>query len=275
MRGLHGLYVGADEVYQHDIATMKQYRPDYFRITLHKSLRRAGYESVDGDADSSKGKKNTAGNTEKLDSSLSRTKSKIFELGMCNPWEYFVTLTLNKEIHNRHDLSNYKKKLSTWIKNYNRLNETQIKYLLIPEQHKDGSYHMHGLMMNIPIEHLTEFADTDKLPLKILIKIKQGRKIYNWEAYAKAFGYITVEPILNAESVSKYITKYITKDMMKTRINLNDHLYYCSLGLKRAETIYKGYLTKDLTADYENEHVKIKTARTFEEAISYFVDDNE
>lgn len=83
----------------------------------------------------------------------------IFELALCNDWEWFVTLTLNPEYHDRKDLKSYKKKLLTWIKNYNRTQKTNIKYLLIPENHQDGSWHMHGLMMGIPEEHLREFTE--------------------------------------------------------------------------------------------------------------------
>lgn len=261
------------EVYQRDIAILKQYRADYYKITLHRTLRRTGYEAVDGDDKSSRSKKNTAKNADKLDSSLSRTRAKIFELAMCNEWRYFVTLTLNPEYHDRKDLGTYKRKLSIWIKNYNRLHDINVKYLLIPEQHKDGSWHMHGLMMDLPTEHMQEFTIEEKLPLKMLSEIEIGNTIYNWPAYAKAFGYISISKIRNAESVSKYITKYITKNLLKTRITLNDHLYYASHGLKHAEVIYKGQLRKDFDEDYGNEYVKIKTFKTFEDAMLYFTDD--
>lgn len=66
--------------------------------------------------------------------------------------------------------------------------------------------------------------------------------------------------------------KYITKDLTKTRIGLNDHLYYCSQGLKRSELIYTGQLTKEIDEDYSNDYVKIKTLQSFDEAIGYFVD---
>lgn len=237
-------------------------------------LRRAGYEAIEGDSDGKKriGKKNTAENDGKLEASISRTRSAIYELALCNDWEWFVTLTLNPEYHNRKDLNSYKKKLSTWIKNYNRTHETNIKYLLIPENHQDGSWHIHGLMMGIPKEHLREFTEQEKLPIKILIELKRGHKIYTWEAYGKRFGYITISEIRHLESVSKYIAKYITKDLTKTRIGLNDHLYYCSQGLKRSELLYTGGLTKKLDEDYSNEYVKIKTVQSFDEAIAYFVD---
>lgn len=235
-------------------------------------MRRAGYEAVDGEPE--KGKKNSAGNTDKLDESLSRTRATIFELAMCNEWEYFLTLTLNPEQHDRHDLNDYKKKLSVWIKNYNRLHGTKIKYLLIPELHNDRkSWHMHGLVMELPETHLTEFKATETLPVAILIEIAKGNKVYDWPAYRKAFGYITITKIRNAESVSKYITKYITKDLIKTKIELNNHLYYCSKGLKRAEKLHQGKITRDFDEDFGNEYVKIKTLRSFDDAMLYFTDE--
>ena len=266
---MNGLNVSGREVYERDIAVLKQYRPDFFKITLHKTLRRAGYEAVDGEPE--RGRKNTAGNERKLSESLSRSRSAIFELALCNPWEWFVTLTLNPEYHNRKDLKNYKKKLSAFLKNYNRLHQTTIKYLLIPELHHDKvHWHMHGLMMGLPEEHLKAFSEKEKLPIQMIIEIKKGNQIFRWPAYEKAFGYITISKIRSGEAVSKYITKYITKDLNDTRIDLNDHLYYCSKGLKRTEKLYQGPLTKELEADYSNEYVQIKTVRTLEEALTYF-----
>ncbi len=266
--------MSGNEIYQRDIATLKKYREDYYKITLHKVIHRAGYEyeAVDGEAGQRKGKKNTADNEGKLGASLSRTKLTIFELAICNDWEWFATLTLNPEYHDRKDLRNYKKKLSTWIKNYNRLHQTNIQYLLIPENHKDGSWHMHGLIAGLPIEQLHEFTEDEKLPIRILIEIARGHKLYSWPAYAKAFGYISISKIISLTSVSKYITKYITKGLIETRIGKNEHLYYCSQGLKRAEIIYQGALTKDLDEDFSNEYVKIKTVQSLEEATSYFTD---
>lgn len=261
-------------MYQTDVATLKKYREDYYKITLHKMIRRAGYEAIEGDGSKHRaGIKSTAGNSTKLEESLSRTRATIFELALCNDWEWFVTMTLNPEYHDRKDLNSYKKKLSTWLKNYNRIHRTNIKYLLIPEQHADGqSWHMHGLMMGLPEGHLHEFTEQERLPIKILIEIKRGHKVYTWAAYAKAFGYISITEIRHIESVSKYITKYITKNLTETKIELNDHMFYASKGLKRAEKIYQGKLTKDLDEDFSNDYVKIKTVKSFDDAIQYFVD---
>ena len=173
-------------------------------------------------------------------------------------------------------MKTYKVKLSTFIKNYNRIHNTNIKYLLIPELHGDGiNYHMHGLMMGLPTEHLHEFTENEKLPIKILIEIAHGQRLYSWPAYEKTFGYITMSEIKNIENVSKYITKYITKDLMRTKIGLNEHLYYCSQGLKRAEIIFEGKLTKDLDEDFSNDYVKLKMLRNLAEAQAYFIAEGE
>lgn len=237
-------------------------------------IRRAGYEAIEGDDGRQRtGKKNTADNEEKLSASLSRTRATIYELALCNDWKWFVTLTLNPQKFDRADLKTYKSKLSTFIKNYNRIHDANVKYLLVPELHEDRTnYHIHGLMMGLPVEHLREFTEQERLPIKILIELKRGHKVYTWEAYEKKFGYITITEIRHLECVSKYITKYITKDLAKTRIGLNDHLYYCSQGLKRSELIYTGQLMKELDEDFSNEYVKVKTVQSFDEAIAYFVD---
>ena len=41
------------------------------------------------------------GNDSKLANNLSRAKSKIFELSLCNKWEYFVTFTFDSSKRNR------------------------------------------------------------------------------------------------------------------------------------------------------------------------------
>ena len=77
---MNGLHVDRRKVYESDIATLKKYREDYYKITLHRQIRRAGYEAIDGEEEHRSGKKNTVKNEEKLQASLSRTKSRIFEL---------------------------------------------------------------------------------------------------------------------------------------------------------------------------------------------------
>ncbi|MCI9655965.1 MAG: hypothetical protein HFF45_08095 [Lawsonibacter sp.] len=267
---LNGLRINESGVYRNDIATLKKIGALY-RITLHKRKRVSGYEAIERE---NKDRGHNRGEAEKLATNISRARGKIFELAMSNSWTWFTTFTLSPEKYDRTELTSYKK-LATWIRNHNRIHEVQIRYLIIPELHADGkSWHFHGLLEGVPREELEEFREEKgkKLPIQILIEIKKGNQIYNWPAYQKAFGYITLSEIRNGIAVSKYICKYLTKGLNETGVGLQKHLYYCSQGLKRAELIYEGHLTKELDEDYSNEYVKIKTVQSFDEAIAYFVD---
>jgi hypothetical protein len=185
-------------------------------------------------------------NTEKLTESLVRTKSKVFELSFCNPWEWFFTGTLSPA-YDRENLAQFKKELTQWIRNYNRLKSVSIKYLLIPEKHKDGkTWHMHGFFMGLPVEHLRQFVIGDRMGKKIADKVKKGETVYNWLSYANKFGWVCLEPIRSHEGVTKYMTKYINKDLEKSVTALNANKYYRSLHLRQSETVKKGVLTVDV-----------------------------
>lgn len=261
-----------DSVYQRSYATLKRYNDSCYKVVLMKSCRLPGFEES---GMIKTGKRNSAGNTAKLEASISRTKSRVTELALCNPWEYFVTLTLDKEKYNRHDLPTFKKHLSKFLNNLRFRYGWNIKYLLIPEQHKDGAWHMHGLFMGIPSSELATFSLHDHLPMKVLHMLSAGRKIMNWFRYARSFGYVTCEPIRNLEATAKYITKYITKDLVSSQVGLNKKLYLCSQGLNRAETICRGHIVHDFQPDFCNDYVAIKTFKTENEALALFADDNE
>lgn len=210
-------------------------------------------------------------NDEKLSNNISRTKRMIYELAMCNPWEHFVTLTIDGAKYDRADLEAYQKALHNMIKNYNARHNANIRYLHVPEFHADGiNYHMHGLMMGIPKECLLKFTLDMNLPIDILEKVKKGAPIYSWKQYAERFGFCDLEEIRNADAVSKYMTKYITEDLGNTITELNAHAYYCSRGLARAKIVEEGDLWSAPNFDYENDYVAKKTFKTKEEAQMYF-----
>lgn len=54
--------------------------------------------------------------SEKLDNSVSRTRRLILEKALCNPWEWFCTLTLDKAKYDRFNLPAYYKDLSQWLR---------------------------------------------------------------------------------------------------------------------------------------------------------------
>lgn len=199
-------------------------------------------------------------NSEKLEESICRTRSKIFELAFCNPWSWFFTGTLDPKKYDRTDLKKFHTDLIKWLREYNRYHGTKIKFLLIPELHIDGkSWHMHGFFYDLPQDHLKQFLIGDTMGKALSEKVKNGDEVYNWIAYQKKFGFCDLEPIRNAEAVSKYITKYISKNLATSVTELNAHMYYHSRGLQFAHTVKKGSMSTpiDIEPTYSNEYCDV------------------
>lgn len=223
---------------------------------IHMNVLRT--EGIEDDND--KGKKKGTVNTEKLDESICRTRSTIFELAFCNPWSWFFTGTLDPKKYDRTDLKKFHHDITHWLSEYNRYHGTAIKFLLIPELHSDGkSWHMHGFFYDLPQEHLTRFQLGDRMGKALAEKVKNGDEVYNWSAYQKKFGFCDLEPIKNAEAVSKYITKYISKNLATSVTELNAHMYYHSRGLQFARTVKKGSMSiaVDIEPTYSNDYCDV------------------
>jgi hypothetical protein len=197
-------------------------------------------------------------NNEKLKNNISRAKSRIFELSMCNNFDYFCTFTQNKKLRNRFDLEAFRKDFSQFIRNKNKTREQKIYYLLIPEQHKNGAWHMHGLLSGLTENDLIKFKKSDYIPKRIKNMLEKGKDVFNWKSYQSKFGYFTCTKIDNINACSKYLTKYITKDMASNNIKLNKHLFYASQGLKGKEVIVKNsFATCPVKSwDFENDYIK-------------------
>lgn len=192
--------------------------------------------------------------------SVSRSRSRIFELAMCNEFTHFCTFTQDETKRGRFDLSEFRKDLAQLVRNLNRGRTEKIKYLLIPEQHKDGAWHMHGLLKGLTENDLRLFTLDEKLPDRIRKKLAEGVKIYDWTRYRRAFGYFTCTEIENRTACSKYITKYISKDLQKSVREQGAHLFFASQGLQSRDVIVKNSFAdcpiKEF--DFENDYIKIK-----------------
>lgn len=226
--------------YLHDVYTVKQLGEHIVKIAYCSSVREKGWED-----DRKHSEKGTV-NTEKLANNLSRAKQIVKELSLCNSWDWWCTFTLDPKKYNRYDLNVWQKDFSKFLNNYNRcLEEYRIKYLLVPEQHKDGAWHMHGFIKGIK-------------PQDLYIN-KNG--YLTWKQYEKKFGYISMDKVKDQDKASSYILKYMTKDIDKNVTGLHRHMYYCSKGLKRATELYKGKAKYFGTWDWEHPdgYVKIKS----------------
>lgn len=194
----------------------------------------------------------------KLEENIQRAKNNIFEYAFCNPWDWFFTGTLDPQKYDRTNLDKFHKDLTQWFRDYGKQHNVQIKFLLVPELHSDGiSWHIHGFLRGLPKEDLKQFVVGDVMGKALAEKVKKGDVVYNWLPYAKKFGFCDLEPIRNAEAVSKYMTKYINKNLASSVKELNAHLYYHSRGLYKAEVIKKGVMAATIAPTYENEYCSV------------------
>lgn len=136
------------------------------------------------------------------DDSLKRAKDRIFDIAFVNSslWQFFITLTLDKTKIDRYDKKVINKKLKDWL--YNMVRNYNFNYLIIPEYHKDGAVHFHGLVSG------------DCLRLSYVGFDKKGRELYNLDSWRLGFS-SCVRLDDNRAAVSSYITKYVTKDTSK------------------------------------------------------------
>lgn len=237
------------------------------KATIVNNCLESGYEYDDGTFTP----KGQAGNESKLLTNVCRAKRTVNEYALCNPWTFFVTLTLDPQKYDRYNLGKFIKDLSQFIRDYRKKYGVSLRYLLIPEMHQDGSWHLHGLFYGLPIEHLHAFTLDEKLPYRIRERLYMGKCVFTWEAYAKKFGFCVIEFIDNQEATANYITKYITKDLSRTISDLNAHIFYASKGLKKAETVQVGTAKKAFeNPDYVGEYASIKWFDRLEDAQEYF-----
>ena len=172
-----------------------------------------------------------------------------------NDWDYFFTGTFDKEkVGDRKDLEKLKKSTLEFFKNQSK--KYGIKYLLIPELHKDGALHWHGLIRDV----------NDQLKLTDSGKKYNSRIIYNMDSWNKYKGFNTCVEIGKEDDDKMAVSNYITKYISKNDERIFDKYYYSSQGLVNHPKI--SYLEYDeLPIDffdgdvYENPICYMKTIR--------------
>lgn len=167
--------------------------------------------------------------------SINRSKNKIFYLARSNNWEngYFCTLTIDPKRYDRCDYkvcSDLIRKFLQRLRNY----DSSAYALFVPEKHKNGGFHFHGLIggINLEKEKLITFSG----------HTIKGEKIYNFVKYWE-FGFNNITKVQNTLAVEKYITKYTTKEL------LNDTKYqhrYFTLHLSEAEMLKFNFKENEL-----------------------------
>lgn len=142
---------------------------------------------------------------------MNRTKKQVYDYARANRWDWFVTLSTNKEKVDRYNDQEVERKLSKWLSNIRQRKAKDLKYLIVKERHKDGALHFHCLM-----------AETGELEF---VEAKNyhtgsdlwfgGQQVYNLTDWK--LGWSTATKVKDTLRASNYITKYITKEMISER----------------------------------------------------------
>lgn len=190
---------------------------------------------------------------------------RIYDIAFQNEWDYFLTITIDPEQFDSKDVKEVYKKLSKWLNN--KQQRKGLKYLLIPEQHKNGGIHAHALINDcFKLEHSGRYLYSGKAYKaetlqKKGIDINLLKPVYNVPEWK--YGFSTAIPVDgNPARLACYITKYITKDCKKIfgkyylssrNLNRDTEISLCNSGkfdeLKN-NPLYRGGMAFKYSSDF-------------------------
>ena len=173
----------------------------------------------------------TEAKAEDVERSMRRARAKVRRLALANDFRWFVTLTLDPQKVDRYDPAAVVRKLSQWCSN--QVKRKGLRYILVPERHKDGALHFHGFFSDS-----LEAVDSGH-------RAKSGQPIYNLPGWD--YGFTAAVEIYGEYSAAvAYVCKYIGKQGDKPA----GRWYYSGGDLQEPATTYAEISPAELEADY-------------------------
>lgn len=158
--------------------------------------------------------------SESLRASYIRTKNSIYDIARCNDWEWFMTFTFAPDkVKDRYDYAELSRVMAQWLNNVRKRKCPDMVYLVVPEQHKDGAWHFHGLFRNIQGLTLVDSG----------VQYDENRNIYNVHDFK--LGFTTALHCDGDPRITSYLTKYITKELCAATPNMRR--YWASKNVQR------------------------------------------
>ena len=170
-----------------------------------------------------------------------RARTEVRDLALCNPFTHFVTLTLDGAKVDRYDMPAITRKLNAWLSN--QVQRRGLKYILVPERHKDGAVHFHGFFSDA-----LERSDSGTMippgggkPRKPRSKAQRaawlaegGRVVWNLPGWSLGFT-TALELVGEYPRAVSYVCKYIGKQQEDGRPGekIGGRWYYSGGDLER------------------------------------------
>lgn len=159
---------------------------------------------------------------------MKRAKQMVWDLGRSNKFDWWLTLTFSpKQVDDRYDYECCSDALKKFTK---YLGKHDCSWVLVPDQHKDGAFHYHGLLSG-DLKFTRSLSPNTGKPLFD----NHGRPRYNIDSYR--FGYTSAVPLDGSPAVVTYLTEYYTKNR-KMMIPKGCKRYWASRNLVRPEVSY-------------------------------------
>lgn len=234
--GLNGLAAASEYAIRHN-AQVKVY-PDgacAVMVADRSIFRERGWQSREG-----KPKAEAEGETDhaaNISRAQRRARAAAFDIARSSDFDLFVTLTVDAAKLDRYNADEVFRHLHDWLDN--RVRRNGLRYLLVPEYHKDGAIHFHALF-----NECLEMVDSGTIsiggrPRKPRSKAQRdswlrdgGHIVYNLPAWG--WGFTTAIRMYGSlESAAGYVVKYITKSEQK----IGGRWYYSGGELKRPEVL--------------------------------------
>lgn len=157
---------------------------------------------------------------------LSRARSVVYDLARSNRFDWFISLTFSPQmVSNRWDYD----ECSAAVKRFtHKLCLWGNGWIIVPERHKNGAFHFHGLVqgeLNV-CPAINPYTGKQKVD-------KNGRLVFNLNDYE--FGFTEAVKTDNSPKLATYLTEYFTKDMC---IPKGRKRYWASRALIRPQVEY-------------------------------------
>ena len=194
--------------------------------------------------------------------SMRRARAQLRRLALANSFEYFVTLTLDKEKIDRFDGEAITRRLNQWCSNM--VKRHGLRYVIVPERHKDGAWHFHGFFAGSGLQVVdsgTIKRPGIKEPRRPADETERqrwleegGRIVYNLPQWP--YGFTTAMELYGQYSAAvAYVCKYIGKQEGERPLG---RWYYSGGSLAKPEKKYAVLDYRELAEDCKDDAIEFE-----------------